>query len=68
MLSLTKKEREILTLIYDELNNRQIADKLDISVRTVETHRKNIYKKTGTSGIVGLIKYGLSNRILQQIP
>jgi len=68
MLSLTKKQREILTLIYDELNNRQIADKLEISVRTVETHRKNIYKKTGTSGIVGLIKYGLSNRILQQIP
>ena len=65
MLSLTKKQRQILGLIYDELSNREIADKLEISVRTVETHRKNIYKKTGTSGIVGLIKYGLANRLLQ---
>lgn len=65
MLSLTKKQREILGLIYAELSNREIADKLEISIRTVETHRKNIYKKTGTSGIVGLIKYGLSNRLIQ---
>jgi DNA-binding CsgD family transcriptional regulator len=65
MLSLTKKQRQILGLIYEELSNREIADKLEISVRTVETHRKNIYKKTGTSGIVGLIKYGLANRLIQ---
>lgn len=64
MLSLTKKQREILGLIYAELSNREIADKLDISIRTVETHRKNIYKKTGTSGIVSLIKYGLANRLV----
>lgn len=64
MLSLTKKQREILTLIYDEKSNREIADLLEISVRTVETHRKNIYKKTGTSGIVGLIKYGLTNKLI----
>jgi DNA-binding CsgD family transcriptional regulator len=65
MLILTKKQREILALIYAELSNREIADKLEISIRTVETHRKNIYKKTGTSGIVSLIKYGLSNRLIQ---
>jgi two-component system, NarL family, nitrate/nitrite response regulator NarL len=65
MLSLTKKQLEILALIYAEHSNREIADKLEISIRTVETHRKNIYKKTGTSGIVGLIKYGLSNRLIQ---
>lgn len=64
MLSLTKKQREILTLIYDEKSNREIAEALEISVRTVETHRKNIYKKTGTNGIVGLIKYGLANKLL----
>lgn len=64
MLSLTKKQREILGLIYAELSNREIADKLDISIRTVETHRKNIYKKTGTTGIVSLIKYGLANRLV----
>lgn len=65
MLALTKKQREILTLIYEEKNNRQIADALEISIRTVETHRKNIYKKTGTNSIVGLIKYGLSNKIIE---
>jgi DNA-binding CsgD family transcriptional regulator len=64
MLSLTKKQREILTLIYAEKSNREIAETLEISVRTVETHRKNIYKKTGTSGIVGLIKYGLAHKLI----
>ena len=64
MLSLTKKQREILTLIYAEKSNREIAEALEISVRTVETHRKNIYKKTGTSGIVGLIKYGLAHKLI----
>lgn len=64
MLSLTKKQREILTLIYAEQSNREIAETLEISVRTVETHRKNIYKKTGTSGIVGLIKYGLAHKLI----
>lgn len=64
MLSLTKKQREILTLIYEEKSNREIAETLEISVRTVETHRKNIYKKTGTSGIVGLIKYGLAHKLI----
>ncbi|MFN3528680.1 MAG: response regulator transcription factor [Bacteroidia bacterium] len=65
MLTLTKKQREILTLIYEEKSNRQIADALEISIRTVETHRKNIYKKTGTNGIVGLIKFGLANKLIE---
>jgi len=64
MQVLTKKQREILNLIFNEYSNRQIADSLKISVRTVETHRKNIYRKTGTSGIVSLIKYALHHKIL----
>lgn len=64
MLALTRKQKQVLSLIYEELSNREIAYKLDISIRTVETHRKNIYRKTGTSGIVGLIKYGLAHRLI----
>lgn len=65
MLALTRKQKQVLSLIYEELSNREIATKLDISIRTVETHRKNIYRKTGTAGIVGLIKYGLAHRLIQ---
>lgn len=65
MFALTRKQKQVLGLIYEELSNREIADKLDISIRTVETHRKNIYRKTGATGIVGLIKYGLNHRLLQ---
>jgi len=64
MLALTRKQKQVLSLIYEELSNREIASKLDISIRTVETHRKNIYRKTGTNGIVGLIKYGLAHRLI----
>lgn len=65
MIALTQKQKQVLSLIYEELSNREIADKLDISIRTVETHRKNIYRKTGTTGIVGLIKYGLNNQLIR---
>lgn len=65
MLVLTRKQKEVLNLIYAELSNREIAVKLDISIRTVETHRKNIYRKTGATGIVGLIKYGLNHQLIQ---
>jgi len=54
---LTDRELDVLKLLIDELNTRQIADKLDISERTVETHRKNLLRKTNSSNIVGLIKY-----------
>ncbi|RYD78490.1 MAG: FAD-binding protein [Sphingobacteriales bacterium] len=48
---LTNREIEIVRLIEKELNNKQIADKLFISERTVETHRKNIFRKTKTQSI-----------------
>ncbi|MDP4680319.1 MAG: response regulator transcription factor [Cyclobacteriaceae bacterium] len=54
---LTEREREILKLIAKEYTNRLIAEELFISERTVETHRKNIFRKTKTSSLVGLIKF-----------
>jgi len=57
--SLTPREHEILALIVMEFSSCEIARQLELSVRTVETHRKNIYRKTQTSNLVGLIKYSI---------
>jgi len=61
---LTTREREILKLISKEYNNKRIAEKLFISERTVETHRKNIFRKTGTNNLVGLIKFAYNNHLI----
>lgn len=61
---LTPRELEILKLIVQEFNNAEIADKLFISERTVETHRKNMIRKFNTKTIVGLIKYAIDNKLL----
>jgi DNA-binding NarL/FixJ family response regulator len=61
---LTEREQEILRLIVKEFSNKQIADKLFISERTVETHRKNIFRKTNVSSLVGLVKYAFEHNIV----
>ncbi len=53
----TKREYQILTLIYQELTSTEIADRLNISVRTVEGHRQNLIGKAGVKNTVGLIKF-----------
>lgn len=62
---LTARETEILRLIAKEHTNAEIAGKLFISERTVETHRKNIFVKTKTKTIVGLIRYAVENGLLE---
>ena len=64
--SLTAREKEILKLIAKELSNEEIANKLFISERTVETHRRNIFTKTKTKTIVGLIKYAIKFGFVSQ--
>jgi DNA-binding NarL/FixJ family response regulator len=54
---LTTRELEVVKLIEQEYSNKEIAETLFISERTVETHRKNIFRKTNTNSIIGLIKY-----------
>jgi two-component system, NarL family, nitrate/nitrite response regulator NarL len=61
---LTSREIEILRLVAKEFNSRQIAEILFISERTVETHRKNILKKSGAQNLVGLIKYAYANNLI----
>lgn len=65
-VQLTAREREILELIAKEYTNEQIADKLFISERTVETHRRNIFTKTKTRSIVGLIKFAIRHGLVNQ--
>ena len=63
-ISLTPRELEIVRLIADELNNAQIGEKLFISERTVETHRKNIFRKTNTKSVAGLIKFAIEHKVI----
>ncbi len=63
-VSLTDREIEILRLIANEFTNRQIAEKLHISKRTVDTHRTNLLQKTNSKNTAGLVRYALKNDLL----
>jgi DNA-binding NarL/FixJ family response regulator len=63
---LTLREREILQLLLDQENNRQIGKTLNISIRTVETHRRNIMLKLDVKNNIGLIKKALSYQLFSK--
>lgn len=63
-VKLTKREKEIIQKIAEELSNQQIADKLNISLRTVETHRRNIMQKLDVNNAVSLIRYAVQNHLV----
>lgn len=56
---LTAREREVLSLIAAGETTKQIASQLGVSVKTIETHRRQIMEKTGIFSVVGLAKYAL---------
>ncbi len=56
---LTDREREVLQLIAEGVSTKQIAFKLDVSVKTIETHRRNIMKKLEAKSIADLVKHGI---------
>ncbi len=60
---LTKREKEVLLLITEELTNQEIADKLFLSHRTIDTHRRNLLQKIGVKNTVGLVKYALKHNL-----
>ena len=61
---LTTREQSVLLLVAEGNSNKDVAAKLEISIRTVETHRKNIKKKLGISTTAGLTRYAISNGLL----
>ena len=62
---LSQREIEVLKLIAEGLTNAEIADKLFTSKRTIESHRQNIIEKTQVKNTASLIKYAITNNIIQ---
>lgn len=60
---MTKREMEILCLISKEFSPRDIAEQLNVSIDTVNTHRKNLYAKIGAKNDVGLANFALRNQL-----
>lgn len=64
-VKLTKRELEILQLLAQGMTNKEIAEKIFLSRRTVETHRKNLIDKTNSKNSFALIRYAMENGILK---
>ncbi len=62
---LTSREQTILLELAQGKSNKEVGLALDISVRTVETHRKNIKRKLGISSTAGLTRYAIEHGVLQ---
>ena len=60
---LTEREIEVLDLICREFTNPEIAEKLYISVRTVDAHRRNLLQKTGARNTAGLVRYAIKHNL-----
>lgn len=63
--TLSKRELEVLTLFAQGLNNNEIADKLFLSIRTVESHKNHILQKTNLKNSVELIKFAIKNKLIE---
>jgi len=61
---LTKREKEVLALIIEEFTSSEMAQKLFISLGTVETHRRNLISKLGVKNTAGLVRVAMQNKLL----
>lgn len=61
---LSKREIQIIQLITDGISKKEVAKKLSISVRTIETHRHNIYKKLHIKNTAELVRYALNKKLV----
>ena len=62
---LTNREKEVLTLFAEGLSNQEIAEKLFISIRTVESHKNHIMQKFKLKSVVDLVKYAIRSGIIK---
>jgi DNA-binding NarL/FixJ family response regulator len=62
---LTPRELEIVLLITDGLSYKEVASQLDLSTRTIETHKNNILKKLELKNTIDLVKYAIKNRLIE---
>ncbi len=63
-IHLTRREIEIIQKVADDKSNQEIADELHLSVRTVETHRRNLMQKLKVNSVVALLKYAAQHNII----
>lgn len=63
-ISLSERELEVLQLIVKEFTNSEIAEKLFLSPRTVDAHRRNLLEKTGSRNTAGLVRYAIEKGLL----
>ena len=65
--AITRRQQEVLTYIAEGLNNREIADQLNISSRTVEVHRFNLMRRLQVTNVAQLIRQGLLMGLLNKL-
>jgi DNA-binding NarL/FixJ family response regulator len=63
--TLTAREREIVQLLAEGRGNKEVADELAISVKTVETHRAAIMRKLGIGSLADLVRYAIRNQLIE---
>ena len=63
--TLTDREREIVQMLAEGMSNKEIAAKLSISIKTVETHRATVMRKLDISSIVELVHYAIRNQLVE---
>lgn len=63
--TLTNREREIFQLLAEGLKNHEVAERLHVSVKTVETHRAHIMEKLGLNNIAEMVKYAIEIGVVQ---
>ncbi len=64
---LSNREKEVLHFVAKEYTNQEIAEKINISLRTVETHKRNLIKKLRVKNVVGLVRFALEQGQLLDI-
>ena len=63
--NLTERELEVIKLVGEGLINKEIADKLNISIRTVDAHKNHIMQKLEIKSTVDLVKFAIKNKLIE---
>lgn len=66
-IPISPREIEVLKLIAQEYSNSEIAEKLFISIRTVDTHRRNLLEKLGAKNTAGLVKFAIQKGLADEV-
>jgi DNA-binding CsgD family transcriptional regulator len=62
---LSLREIQVLKLVFAEKSKEQIATKLGVTIHTVRFHKLNLYRKTKSKSIIGLIKYAIKRKLVK---